>query len=98
MQKVGNILSVKCYHIDYIHYFIHAQLCLTLCDPMDYHLPGSSVLGILQARILEWVAISFSRGTSAPRDRTCVSCISCIDRYILYHWATWEAIHYPMLI
>ena len=41
-----------------------AQLCLTLCDPVDCNLPGSSVHGILQARILEWVAISFSRGSS----------------------------------
>ena len=40
-----------------------AQLCLTLSDPMDYSLPGSSVLGILQARILEWISISFSRYT-----------------------------------
>ena len=40
------------------------QLCLTLCDPMDYSLPGSSVQGILQARILKWVAISFSMGSS----------------------------------
>jgi len=46
-----------------------AQLCLTLCDPMDYSLPGSSVHGILQARILEWVAISFSRGSSQPRNQ-----------------------------
>ena len=45
-----------------------AQSCLTLCDPMDCSLPGSSVHGILQARILEWVAISFSRGSSQPRD------------------------------
>ena len=59
---MGNILSVKCYHIDYIHYSIHAQLCLTLCDPMDYNLPGSSVPGSLQARILEGVAVSSSRG------------------------------------
>ena len=44
-----------------------AQSCLTLCDPMDCSLPGSSVQGILQARILEWVAISFSRGSSRPR-------------------------------
>ena len=44
-----------------------AQSCLTLCDPMDYNLPGSSVHGILQARILEWVAIPFSRGSSQPR-------------------------------
>ena len=41
-----------------------AQLCLTVCDPTDYTLPGSSVHGILQARILEWVDISFSRGSS----------------------------------
>ena len=45
------------------------QSCLTLCDPMDYSLPGSSVHGILQARILEWVAISFSKGSSWPRDQ-----------------------------
>ena len=43
-----------------------AQLCPTLCDPMDYSWPGSSVHGILQARILEWVAIPFSRGSSDP--------------------------------
>ena len=49
------------------------QLCLTLCNPMDCSLPGSSVHGILQARILEWVTISFSRGSSQPRDRTWVS-------------------------
>ena len=46
------------------------QLCLTLCDPMNCSPPGSSVHGILQARILEWVAISFSRGSSRPRDWT----------------------------
>ena len=45
-----------------------AQSCLTLCDPMDYNLPSPSVLGILQTRILEWVAIPFSRGSSQPRD------------------------------
>ena len=53
-----------------------AQSCLTLCDPMDCSRPGSSVHGILQARILEWVAISFSRGSSRLRDRTQVSCIA----------------------
>ena len=52
------------------------HLCLTLCHPMDCSPPGSSVHGILQARILEWVAISFSRGSSQPRDGTCVSCTS----------------------
>ena len=50
-----------------------AQSCLTLCDPMDCNLPGSSLHGILRARVLEWVAISFSRGSSWPRDRTQVS-------------------------
>ena len=47
----------------------------TVCDPMDYSLPGSSVHGILQARILKWVAISFFRGSSQLRDRTWASCI-----------------------
>ena len=53
-----------------------AQSCPTLCDPMDSNLPGSAVHGIFQARILEWAAISFSRGSSQPRDRTRVSCIA----------------------
>ena len=64
---------------------VHAQSCLTLCDPMDCSPPGSSVHGILQARILEWVAISFSRGSSHPRARTQVSYIPCIGRQVLYH-------------
>ena len=59
-----------------------AQLCLTLCDPIDCNLPGSSVHGILQGRIQEWAAIPFSRGSSRPRDWTWVSCIC---RQILYH-------------
>ena len=50
--------------------YLVAQPCLTLCDPIDWSLPGSSVHGILQARILECVAIPFSRGSSQPRDRT----------------------------
>ena len=51
------------------------QSCPTLCNPMDCSLPGSSVHGILQARILEWVAIS-SRGSSRPRDQTYISCLA----------------------
>ena len=51
------------------------QSCPTLCDPTDCSLPGSSVHGIFQARVLEWVAISFSRGSSRPRDQTRVSLI-----------------------
>ena len=53
-----------------------AQSCPTLWDPMDCSLPGSSTHGIFQARILEWVAISFSRGSSQPSNRTRVSCIA----------------------
>ena len=53
------------------------QLCLTLCNPMDLSPPGSSLHGIFLVRRLEWVVISFSRGSSQPRDRTQVSCLSC---------------------
>ena len=53
-----------------------AQLCPTLCDPMDCNLPGSSVYRILQARTLKWVAVPFSRGSSWPRDWTQGSCIA----------------------
>ena len=60
-------------------------------DSMDWSPPGSPVHGILQARILEWVAMPSSRGSSPPRDGTRVSCASCNDRHILYHWATREA-------
>ena len=73
------------------HCSLIAQSCLTLCDPTDYSPLGSSLHGISQIRILEWVAISFSRGSSWPRDWTQVSSISCIDRWILYQWATREA-------
>ena len=63
-----------------------AQLCPTLGDPTDGSPPGSAVHGILQARILEWVAISSFRASSRPRYRTCVSYVSCIGRQVLYHW------------
>ena len=67
---------------------IVAQSCPTLCDPMDCSLPGSSVHGFPQARILEWVAIPFSKGSSQPRDQISVSCIA---GRILIIWATREA-------
>ena len=63
------------------------QLCPALCDPMDCTLPGSSVPRVLQARILEWVAMPSSRGSSRPRDQTHVSYVSCIGRQVLYHWS-----------
>ena len=58
---------------------------VTLCDPMNCSPPGSSVHGISQARILDWVAIFSSRGSSWPRDGTCVSGVSCVGRQVLYH-------------
>ena len=60
------------FSLDFISEVKVTQLCPTLCDPMD-----STVHGILQARILEWVAITFSRGFSQPRDQTLVSHIAC---------------------
>ena len=62
------------------------QLCLTLWDPLDCSLPGSFVHGVLEARVLEWVTLPFSRGSSHPRDRTHISYVSCIDKRVLYHW------------
>ena len=62
--------------------------CIWLCNPVDCILPGSSIHGILQARILEWVAMPSSRGSSQPRNQTWVSYIA--GRFFI-HWATWEA-------
>ena len=61
--------------------YVHAksfQLCPTLCNPTDYNLPSSSVPGILQTGILEWVVMPSSRGSSPPMDQNCISCSSCI--------------------
>ena len=77
-------LSSSCVHVCSV-----AQSCPTLCNSMDCSPPGSSVHGISQARILEWVAISCHRGSSWPRDWTCVSWVSCTGKLILCHWATW---------
>ena len=64
---------------------VHAQSCPALCNPVDCSLPGPSVHRIPQARIPEWVAISFSRGSSWPRDQTWILWFSCFGRQILYH-------------
>ena len=77
----------------YYKYCVCAQLCPTLCNPMDCSPPGSFVHGILQARILEWVAISCSRGSSPLRDRTRVSCI--VGRRFTI-WATYCNLAVPM--
>ena len=58
----------------------------TACNP-----PGSSDHRVFQARILEWVVISYSMGSYSPRDQTHVSCISCVSRWVLYRCTTWEA-------
>ena len=74
------------------------ESCLTLFDPMDCSLPGSSVHGMLQARILALVAISSSRGSSQPRDQNYFFCASCTGRWILYHCATWEEALFTCMI
>ena len=83
----GSLLSLFSYWFMELLYMclLVAQLYLTLCDPTDCSPPGSSVHGILQARILEWIAFSFSRGSSQPRDWTWVSCVA--DRFFTF-WAT----------
>ena len=84
------ILIDKCHQLIYTESESEvAKSCPILCDPMDCSLPGSSVHGILQASILEWVAVSFSRRSSQPRDQTQVSRIA--GRYFTI-WATWEAL------
>ena len=83
---------------------MHAKLlhsCPTLCDPMDYSPPGSSVYGIFQARILEWVATLSSRGSSWPRDWTVISFVSCIGRPVLNqqcHLGSRSNSTYPRLV
>ena len=72
------------------HCRLVTQSCLTHCNAMDCSPPGSSVHEISQTKLLEWVAMSFSRGSSQPRDQTHVT---CIGRWILYYWTTREA--YP---
>ena len=72
-----------------------AQSFPTLCVPMDYSPPGSSVHGTFQARIQEWVAISFSRGSSGPRDQTQISCIAGgLNCNCFTCWATGEALNF----
>ena len=72
---------------------VYAQSWWLFATPYAISPPGSSVHGISQAGMMEWVAISFSRGSSRPRDRSQVSCTSCTDRQILYRWATWVALN-----
>ena len=75
--------SVFAYQL-YLIACVCPQLCLTLCTRMGYSPPGSSVHEIFQARILEWISISLSRGSSWPRDWTHVFCVYCFGRQVLY--------------
>ena len=87
-----NGLSIVDTIIDMSSVCMHAKLlqsCPTLWDPVDCNPPASSALGILQARILEWVAMLSSRGSSWPRDQTCISYVSCIGRRLFTTGATW---------
>ena len=70
--RMCQIVRTRDFHLDTFQtpYVLVAQSCLTLGDPMDCNPPGSSVHGILQARILEWVAMPFARGSFRPRDQT----------------------------
>ena len=82
-------------HVILIFFLLHACMLksyLTFCDPMDYSLLGSSLHGILQARILELVAMPSSRGLSWSRDWTHISYVSCIAGGFFTHRATWEAL------
>ena len=96
---IGNAGPFRSLASTFYFYFFPWKMCVcsvprscpTLWDPMDCSLPGSSLHGIFQAGILEPVAISSFRGSSPPRDRSLVSCISCSGRQILYHCTSWEA-------
>ena len=88
--SVGSLLWESLYHL-WGYFCLFAKACPTLCYPMDCSLLGSTVQGIFQARILEWVAISSSRGSSQLRNQTYNS---CTGRKILYHWAAREANHF----
>ena len=70
---------------------VHAQSCPSLFDLTDCSQWGSPVHTIFPKRTLESVAISSSKGSSQPRNQTHISCVSCIGKWILYYWATWEA-------
>ena len=96
MTKTGRITGLR--HVKtYESESEVAQSCPTPCDPMDCSLPGSSVHGIFQARELEWVAISFSKGSSQPRDQTHVSCIASRRFYHLSHQGSCgKETHLPM--
>ena len=74
------------------------QSCPILCDPIDHSPPGSSVHGILQARILEWVAMPSSRVSSRPKDQTCISYVSSLAGGFFTTSTNWEALIHPYTV
>ena len=90
-NKVGLLSYRNVYLVKSVLCCSVAQSCPTLCNPMVCHQPGSSVHGILQARILKWLAISYSSESSQPRDQTHIFCVFYIGRQNLYHCTTWKA-------
>ena len=88
----------------YIHMYVHThtRVCVlshfSLCDPMDRSPPSSSVHGILQARILEWLVMPSSRGSSQSRDQTCISYVSCTGRQALYHYCHLGSLIYSIYV
>ena len=92
MVRNLDIWLVRGFHL-YFNCSLVPKSCPILLQSHGLCPPGFSVHGISQARILQWVAVSFSRGSSWPRDQTPVSCVS---RWILYHWATREALVFPI--
>ena len=101
LQQSDSVMHIRiyvCMHIKSL------QSCLTLCGSMDCSLPGSSVQGILQARVPEWVAMLSSRGSFQPRDHILVSCIGrffttsmYILFHILFHYGLLQVIEYSSL-
>ena len=89
-------------YIQHIHIYIYLyiytcawqllQSCLTFWDPMDCSPPGSSVYGIFQAKLVEWVAMPSSRASFWPRDWICISCVSCVAGGFFTRWVIGEAL------
>ena len=94
-QNVGCFDCVSC-----LLYFVClvTQLCLTLCGSLDCRPPDSSVHGIFQERMLEWVAISFSSGSSLPRDQTHISYVSCTAGISFNPWVIRESLSYSSFL
>ena len=88
--------EITCVHLGnlWTHLWVHACMlnCVWLCNSMNYSPPDSVVHELFQAKILRWVATSYTRGSCWPKDPSCVSCTSYTGRQVFYHCTTWEAL------